>query len=212
MSKLPERLMQGFLCLAAALIIAAPPATADGNASLFSSDISAFSGTSSPLDMPAPMKLLYSGREAVSIDSKPENLFVARNSANYSQADLACLAEALYFEARGESRKGQAAVAEVILNRVDSRAFPSTVCDVIHQPQQFSYTIGGRKAIKNKKAYQHVLAVAETALTGAPRNLTDGATYFHTPSVRPAWSHRFHRTTQIGSHIFYRSNSRIASN
>lgn len=146
------------------------------------------------------------------VKTAPEQLFLARNTPRFSANDLNCLAEAVYHEARGESRQGQAAVAEVILNRVDSRQFPSTVCGVINQPAQFSYTIGGRKAISNKAAYLRARQIAEAALSGAPRNLTNGATYFHTPAVRPAWSHRFQRTVQIGAHIFYRTGQRVASN
>jgi N-acetylmuramoyl-L-alanine amidase len=66
--------------------------------------------------------------------------------------------------------------------------------------------------MRNKSAILRARAIAEAALSGAPRNLTGGATYFHTPAVRPAWSHRFQRTVQIGRHIFYRPGTRVASN
>ncbi|WP_228461569.1 cell wall hydrolase [Paracoccus liaowanqingii] len=148
----------------------------------------------------------------ISPDAPIEQLHLASTRASYSGADLECMAEALYHEARGEGRQGQAAVAEVILNRVDSGAFPGTVCGVINQPSQFSYTIGGAKPIRNKGAYLRARDIAQAALSGAPRALTGGATYFHTPAVRPAWSHRFQRTVQIGRHIFYRGNQRVASN
>lgn len=96
---------------------------------------------------------------------------------------------------------------------MDSRRFPRTVCGVVNQPSQFSYTIGGRKPIRNKAAYLRARAIAENALAGAPRVLTGGATYFHTPAVRPAWSRRFQRTVRIGQHIFYRrGGQRVASN
>ncbi|WBU52337.1 cell wall hydrolase [Paracoccus sp. SCSIO 75233] len=137
----------------------------------------------------------------------PETLTQAR----YGGADsLACLTEALYFEARGEGRAGQQAVAEVILNRVDSRAFPGSVCGVIYQRGQFSYKKGRR--MSNAKAAARARQIATEALSGAPRDLTDGATYFHTTAVRPSWSRRFTRTTKIGSHIFYRNGRRVASN
>ncbi len=54
--------------------------------------------------------------------------------------------------------------------------------------------------------------IAQDALSGAPRQLTGGATYFHTPAVRPAWARRFQKTVQIGRHIFYRTGQRVASN
>lgn len=212
MLTLPHRLTQICLCAALTLSFFVSPAAAEGNGSLFSSDVGLYGGVAKPMDMPRPRPLLYTGAEPVAIDNGPERIYQARASSRYTENDLNCLAEALYFEARGESRKGQAAVAEVILNRVDSRAFPSSVCGVVNQPSQFSYTIGGRKSIRNKGVYMRVRQVAEAALAGAPRSLTGGATYFHTPSVRPAWSRRFQRTVQIGRHIFYRSGQRIASN
>ena len=156
-------------------------------------------------------------REALLLASLDPRIDGSRPTARteeraYSAADLECLTEALYFEARGEGARGQAAVAEVILNRVDSGQFPDTVCGVVNQPSQFSYTIGGKRKIANKAVYMRVRAVAEAALQGAPRVLTEGATYFHTPGVRPAWSSRFTRTVTIGDHIFYRRGQRVASN
>ena len=130
----------------------------------------------------------------------------------YGGADsLHCLTEALYFEARGEGRSGQRAVAEVILNRVDSRTFPNSVCGVVHQRGQFTYNKNAR--IREKGTFARVQKVAHAALSGAPRTLTDGATYFHTGGVKPSWSRRFERTTRIGAHIFYRAGGRrVASN
>ena len=122
-----------------------------------------------------------------------------------------CLAEALYFEARGESVKGQFAVAEVILNRVDSPAFPGSVCRVVHQGTgrylqcQFTYTCDGhRDVIRERAAFVQVGKVARIMLNGQPRTLTQGATHYHTRAVRPRWSRRFTRTAAIGAHYFYR--------
>ncbi|MDO5657455.1 MAG: cell wall hydrolase [Paracoccus sp. (in: a-proteobacteria)] len=122
----------------------------------------------------------------------------------------ACLAEALYFEARGEGARGQRAVGEVILNRVDSRQFPSTVCGVVNQRGQFTYRRG--RPMSNAAARARSHQIAAELLAGAPRELTGGATYFHATSVRPSWSRRFVRTTQIGAHVFYRPGQRVASN
>ena len=131
--------------------------------------------------------------------------------------EWACLTEALYFEARGETIHGQFAVAEVILNRRDSDRFPSTVCGVISQgaknakaPRvcQFSYKCDGAPEVfKEKKAYQRVGKIATIVLDGFARNLTNGATYYHTNYVNPRWSKKFDRTTQIGAHYFYRNPS-----
>lgn len=133
--------------------------------------------------------------------------------ATVSKQDLECLAEALYFEARGEGTQGQRAVAEVILNRVDHPRFPKTVCGVVNQRGQFSYKGRVSPRIHETGAYARVKNVAIAALAGAaPRTLTNGATYFHTGGVRPSWSRRFERTTRIGAHIFYRADRRLASN
>ncbi|HWL58683.1 MAG TPA: cell wall hydrolase [Paracoccus sp. (in: a-proteobacteria)] len=126
-----------------------------------------------------------------------------------SQNDLQCLSEALYYEARGEGAQGQRAVAEVILNRVDHPRFPKTVCGVVNQRGQFTYK---KARIRERGAFVRAQKIAQAALLGAPRNLTKGATYFHTGGVRPSWSRKFERTTRIGSHYFYRSDRRLASN
>lgn len=128
-----------------------------------------------------------------------------------------CLATALYFEARGEGIKGQAAVAEVILNRVDSKKFPQTVCGVVNQSNgrgcQFSFTCDGRpERVADRTAWSVAGKIARAMLDGAPRSLTDGATYFHTPAVRPSWSRRFQKTATIGRHIFYRPGVKTAMN
>jgi hypothetical protein len=126
--------------------------------------------------------------------------------------EWSCLAQALYFEARGQ---GQLAVAEVILNRVDAEQYPDSVCEVVRQGAesggcQFSYMCDGREEhIGNRMAYERVGKLAWLMLAGKPRTLTDEALYFHATSVRPNWSRAFVRTVQIGRHIFYRPKVRL---
>lgn len=122
-----------------------------------------------------------------------------------------CLSEALYFEARGESLRGQIAVAEVILNRVDSKRYPNTVCGVVQQGQhrrnacQFSYNCDGRSnRIGNKKVFEKLGQLSHAMLSGAKRELTGNALFYHNTTVRPRWSRKLVRTTRIGKHIFYR--------
>ncbi len=122
-----------------------------------------------------------------------------------------CLTEALYFEARGETVKGQFAVAEVILNRVDSPRFPNSVCGVINQGTgrkfacQFTYTCDGRpENVAEPAAWDQVGKVARVMLAGADRPLTKGATYYHTTAVSPRWARSFSRTARYGVHLFYR--------
>ena len=133
--------------------------------------------------------------------------------------EWACLTEALYFEARGETVKGQFAVAEVILNRVSSPSFPDTICGVINQGTgrkfacQFTYTCDGRaEVIREPKAYEMVGKVAKMVMEGMPRTLTDGATFYHTKAVRPRWAGVFERTAIIGFHHFYKKPVRVSQN
>lgn len=123
--------------------------------------------------------------------------------------DWQCLTEALYFEARGESLQGQFAVAEVILNRVDSGLYPRSVCGVVHQRGSgacaFSYACDSySNKMREKGARDRAARIARVMLDGAPRTLTAGATHFHTRAVRPKWAKKFKKTATIGAHIFYR--------
>ncbi|SFR52683.1 cell wall hydrolase [Litoreibacter janthinus] len=125
-------------------------------------------------------------------------------------AQWRCLSEALYFEARGETLKGQIAVAEVILNRVSSSRFPDTVCGVINQGTgrkyacQFTYTCDGRpEHISEPAAFDRVGKVARMMLNGAPRQFAGGATFYHTTAVNPRWASKFRRTARHGVHLFY---------
>ena len=142
---------------------------------------------------------------------------LARVNVGDRSKEWYCLTEALYFEARGESLRGQIAVAEVILNRVDSKLYPKTVCGVVQQGQhrrnacQFSYNCDGRSnRIGNKKVFERLGKIAWSMMNGTPRKLTGAALYYHNTSVSPRWSRKFHRTAKIGSHIFYRRSRKLA--
>ncbi|MEX3315895.1 cell wall hydrolase [Sulfitobacter sp. PS-8MA] len=143
------------------------------------------------------------------IDSQPK----AEGSAEFR-----CLAEALYFEARGESVKGQFAVAEVIMNRVKSARFPGTLCGVINQGTgrkyqcQFTYTCDGHKEVVNEpRAWARVAKVARAIIDGTAPKLTDGATHYHTTAVNPKWARVYTKTARIGDHLFYRHTWKTAS-
>lgn len=127
-----------------------------------------------------------------------------------------CLTEALYFEARGEALRGQIAVAEVILNRVDSKRYPNSVCGVVQQGQhrrnacQFSYNCDGKSnRIGNRKVFESLGRLSHAMLGGADRKLTGSALYYHNTSVRPRWSRKLVRTARIGDHIFYRRSIKL---
>lgn len=145
--------------------------------------------------------------------------WLAANAVASGGAEWRCLAEALYFEARGESVKGQFAVAEVIMNRVDSASYPNSVCGVIKQGTgrkyqcQFTYTCDGHaEVISEPAAFKQVGRVANLMVNGAKRPLTKGATHYHTRAVSPKWSRKFPRTATIGVHHFYRQPTRLSSN
>lgn len=134
-------------------------------------------------------------------------------------SEFECLAEALYFEARGETVKGQFAVAEVIRNRVKSKRFPNSYCGVINQGTgkkyqcQFTYTCDGRpEVVSEPAAYRRVAKVARATLDGKSPDITHGATFYHTTAVRPSWSRKFTNTARYGVHLFYRRGVRTASN
>lgn len=137
--------------------------------------------------------------------------FLASQPAPSGDKQWECMRKALYFEARGESLQGQFAVAEVILNRLDSPAYPKSVCGVVqssgHGACAFSWVCDGYSDVmRDPVAADRAGRIAQLMLAGAPRPLTLGATYFHTRSVRPNWG-RVIQTASIGAHVFFRSPS-----
>ena len=128
-----------------------------------------------------------------------------------TSSEMKCLAEAIYFEARGESIEGQYAVGEVIINRVLSDEFPNSVCGVISEGAnrlnacQFSYNCDGKlETINEKKIYGRILKLSKILLEPSARFLTGGATFYHSKFVSPSWSKKFLKTNEIGNHVFYK--------
>ena len=117
--------------------------------------------------------------------------------------ELRCLAQAVYFESRGESLAGQLAVAHVVINRAKSGRFPTTLCGVVHQPSQFSFVRRGKMpAVRNAVQWSNALAIAQIARDDSWQNRAPGALFFHARYVSPGW--RKTRIAQIDNHIFYR--------
>lgn len=159
----------------------------------------------------APKRSLFPRRKPAAPPGLPDEVWLSKQPAATGGEQWRCFTEALYFEARGETHKGLFAVAEVILNRVESPAFPNTLCGVIRQGTgqrhacQFSFTCDGRpETVHNRAAWERVGKVARVMMDGAPRSLTNGATYYHTTRVSPGWARRLAHTAQIGVHRFYR--------
>jgi N-acetylmuramoyl-L-alanine amidase len=111
---------------------------------------------------------------------------------------LLCLALVIHNESLGESKRGKAAVAHVVLNRAKSK---NKICNVVHSPGQF-YT----KAVYNKssKGWQDSKIIAKQILNNEVKDPTNGAVYFHNHTVRPKWSKIKTKTTRIGNHTFYK--------
>jgi hypothetical protein len=132
-----------------------------------------------------------------------------------------CLAEAMYYEARGEGVEGQKAIAEVVLQRTHDHNFPSTICGVVYQGAdvpghicQFSFACDGElRVAKAQGAWQHAKVLADAIMTGAMRLVgeTGHAVAFHSVDVTPVWAATMIQTTQIGNHIFYRWNPHPAA-
>jgi spore germination cell wall hydrolase CwlJ-like protein len=134
-------------------------------------------------------------------------------------AEWRCLAEAIYYEARGEPLQGQIAVAEVVLNRVDSRQYPNSICGVTRQGVnsgracQFSYACNGKpERMASAAPRERAEKLAAVMMAGRERTVTDGATHFHATYVRPSWARQFVQTAAIGQHIFYRTGVQVAQN
>jgi len=122
-----------------------------------------------------------------------------------SAGEVTCLAEAIYFEARGTGTAGESAVAHVVVNRAMSPKFgPRTVCGVVADGCQFSYRCDGRPDVLSDPASRaKAFRVAETVLAGAP-DITKGALFFHTAGMAPGWFATRPRVGTFGGNVFYR--------
>lgn len=142
-------------------------------------------------------------------------------SAEEQRIDQDCLSRAIYYEARSESKRGQLAVAEVVLNRVRHRLYPNNICDVVYEGTdrstglswrgnrescQFSFTCDGSEARRPPRGRQWVEAerIAAHAMMGLSTPVTGDATHYHANYVNPYWAPRLVHTETIGTHIFYR--------
>lgn len=122
--------------------------------------------------------------------------------------DQRCLAVAIYFEARGEPLEGQLAVAQVIMNRVRSGRWADSVCAVVSQPRQFSYTHDRRSdQPQNGYDWEVAKAIAMIAATDQWKDVSHNATHFHAARVAPRWAN-LQRVARYGNHIFYRPRPR----
>ncbi|MBW8322030.1 MAG: cell wall hydrolase [Arenimonas sp.] len=131
----------------------------------------------------------------------------------FSANEQQCLASGIYFEARGESVKGQAAVAQVILNRVRNPAYPATICGVVYQNEdwrnrcQFSFACDNIKDRVNSQHHWKVAREVALAVTAGKIWLKEvgSSTHYHAIYVRPGWARTMKKVGRIGLHVFYRT-------
>jgi N-acetylmuramoyl-L-alanine amidase len=148
---------------------------------------------------------------------QPAQVEAQRREAAYAHrraTDLQCLAENVYFEARGEPLEGQYAVAEVTLNRARSRHFPRTICGVVHEARwdpirkrmvaHFSWTELGELSPQDTIAWKQAMSVAKGAYDNMHEPVVPGALFYHATSIRPEWAKTQRIVATIGNHIFYR--------
>jgi N-acetylmuramoyl-L-alanine amidase len=117
---------------------------------------------------------------------------------------MRCLAVAVYYESKGEPLEGQLAVAQVILNRRDSGRFAKSICGVVYQRGQFSFTWDKRPdRPSSSDVWRTAQAIAVIAATDDWREIVPDATHFHARRVSPGWN-RLQRVSAVGNHVFYR--------
>ncbi|MGK9167963.1 cell wall hydrolase [Inquilinus limosus] len=162
-------------------------------------------------DMPAAAQPVPSPTRSAVGPDQIRRLIVARlrltdprlRSAVLRQAR--CLAYAVYFEAQGETRLGQLAVAQVVLNRLRHPAYPKTICSVIGDRGQFPWTTGDL-TIRDAARFRIAWSVALHMMAGIFTDPTGGATHFYAPArvAAPAWATPEAYLATIGGHRFFR--------
>ena len=122
-----------------------------------------------------------------------------------SGQELGCMAMNIYHEGRGEGRKGQVAIAAVTMNRVNSKYYPDTVCEVVWQRKQFSWTLTASKyhSVTDQAAWQQSLRLARSFLDSEKVSEVGNATHYHAATVQPYWAAEDKRVARVGNHLFY---------
>jgi hypothetical protein len=133
----------------------------------------------------------------------------------HSAKEQKCLAEGIYFEARGEPELGQAAVAQVILNRVRNPTYPDTICGVVYQNKhlrnrcQFSFACDGiPDRVYSKRAFKAAERIAAKVTAGDVWIEEVGdSTHYYANYVSPRWARTMKKMETIGAHLFYRTRN-----
>lgn len=132
----------------------------------------------------------------------------------YHEKNLNCLAQNIYYEARGEPAAGQYAVAEVTMNRKASSRFPNTVCEVVHQKNwdpirnrhvgAFAWTEFSVLDEPSGEGWERAKRIAEAVYYRPEAPALKGALYFHATYIKPSWAKEKKPVARIGNHVFYR--------
>ena len=133
-----------------------------------------------------------------------------------SDDELLCLQRTIFFEARNQPQAGQAAVAFTVMNRVDAKGYPNSICEVAYQSTkvkgrricQFSWYCDGKlepnlARQEERKAWKRAETIADLVYMGKIDNPVENATMFHAVYVSPKWKNHFDKVAKIGDHIFY---------
>lgn len=167
-------------------------------------------GTNIPMPEAVPETLAYARANTPAIGAMSTG-----EAMQVSDKEMWCLATAIYFEARGESYRGQVAVAQVVINRTKDHRYPDTICGVVFQNQhkrnacQFSFACDGiPEVVTERQPWVQAEEIAAKVVAGELYLTEVGdATHYHATYVRPAWAPRMNKVTQIGLHVFYKFKS-----
>jgi hypothetical protein len=174
--------------------------------------LNAIDNAATSLDPSIPVPGTLSQKLAYAREDAPVTVFPEEPKTEYSAQDLNCLAQAVYFEARSESYRGQVAVAQVVMNRLAHPLYPKTICKVVFQDSgkrnacQFSFACDGiPEVVREKKPWEQAEEIAKKVASGELYLPEVGnATHYHATYVYPDWAPRLKRVTKIGMHIFYK--------
>lgn len=127
--------------------------------------------------------------------------------------EMRCLALNIYFEARSSNLADKIATADVVINRVHDKRYPSTICAVVSQgikpgrkDCQFSWQCDGKSTVpRDKTSWAEAKAIAyEMYVYEKYRGITEGATHYHATYVKPYWAKSKQMVGRIGAHVYYR--------
>ena len=149
-------------------------------------------------------KITFNGSELLKIRQPSEITFILGESRNVSHKEMLCLAKNIYHEARGEGFAGMIGVAQITVNRADTQyRNKKTLCDVVNDPNQFSWTSNKKNKKLDKLSWQQSIHIAQLVILGIRIKEVNDSIYFHSNKIKsPKWIKDFPLNGQIGNHIY----------